>query len=206
MKKKYRIRKGSPAWYCQKYWKPAVVALVATLMVVATSAFSTEKEPVQPEVQETYKTCLETNYEAHSTTWDVPLDADLQLYIFEVSEQYGLEPELVLAVIGQESNYQSQKVGDDGESEGLMQIQKKWHSERMDKLGCYDLLDPYQNILVGVDYLAECINKGGLAWGLMAYNGGASYANAKTEQGVQTEYVEGVLMLYELLKGGELDV
>lgn len=132
---------------------------------------------------------------------DVPLDAGLQEYIWGVAEDYGLDPKLVIAVIGQESNYQIRKIGDDGESTGLMQVQEKWHKDRMKRLDCIDLLDPYDNVLVGIDYLAECIEKGGLKWGLMCYNGGPEYANAKAAQGITTEYVEGILYLYETMGG-----
>lgn len=36
-----------------------------------------------------------------------------------------------------------------------MQISSAWHQERMERLGVTDLKNPFGNILVGVDYLAE---------------------------------------------------
>lgn len=196
------IRENSLAWYAKKYWKPAVaVGLSVTLLGVGI-AFGCEKQPSQTELQPVPKTQSEANQVVGSVSWDVPLDEDLQLYIYELSERYNIEPELILAVIGQESNYNASTIGDNGNSYGLMQIHPTWHEERMTQYNVNDLLNPYENVLIGTDYLAECIGKGGLEWGLMCYNGGAEYANAKTEQGIVTEYVEGVMLLAELLKGG----
>ena len=200
-RKNYRLREGSIAWYCNKYWKPATAVLLSAALLTAITACTTEKTEKQAEVQEPRKTTSQAEFEPIKVLADVPLDADLQLHIFEVAEQYGLEPELVMAVIGQESNYRHCLTGDNGESYGLMQVMKSQHEERMDKLECTNLLNPYENVTVGVDYLAECIEKGGLEWGLMAYNGGFKYANEMTKQGVVSEYAEGVMMLTDLLKG-----
>ncbi len=196
-----RIREKSLAWYAKKYWKPvAAITVVAGLTIGATVAFAGEETTIRPKYQEYDKTRCEMHTASHRA-WDVPLDDDLQLYIFELSERYGIEPELILAVIGQESNYKADKIGDNGNSYGLMQVQPIWHEERMNTYNVTDLLNPYENVLIGVDYLAECIEKGGLEWGLMAYNGGASYANEKTKQGVVSEYAESVMLLAELLEG-----
>ena len=128
---------------------------------------------------------------------DVPLEAELQEFIFGVAEDYGLDGKLVMAVIGIESNYKADEIGDSGNAYGLMQVHPSQHSDRMArlKISKEELLDPYANVVVGVDYLAECIEKGGLEWGLMAYNGGPTYANEMTKQGIITEYAETVIYL-----------
>ena len=92
--------------------------------------------------------------------FDVPLSEDLQNHIFMVCESYGIDPTIVIAMIQRESNFVIDIVGDNGNSFGLMQIQPRWHSARMEKLGCTDLLNPYQNVNVGVNYLAELFEKG----------------------------------------------
>lgn len=128
------------------------------------------------------------------TYFDVPLDEDLQDYIFLTCLEYNVPPRIVFAMIWRESNYNPNCVGDSGNSLGLMQIQQRFHSERMKKLGCTDLRDPYQNILVGVDFLSELINRGkGLEWALMGYNGGASYANRKAAAGEVSKYAVSVM-------------
>lgn len=199
MKTRY-IREDSIAWYTKKYWKPVVVAVMGMSLIVSVIAFGETKNEEQVNVQEPVESLPISEYQAF-TPIDVPLDAELQEFIFGVAEDYGLEGELVMAVIGQESNYQHCALGDDGEAYGLMQIHPSQHGDRMERLKVSDLYDPYENVIVGVDYLAECIEEGGLEWGLHCYNGGAKYANALHEQGTISEYAEGVMTLAELLKG-----
>jgi hypothetical protein len=128
------------------------------------------------------------------TYFDVPLDEDLQDYIFMLCKENYIDPEIVIAMIWRESNFNPNCVGDNGNSLGLMQVQPRFHSERMERLGCTDLIDPYQNILVGVDFLSELMGRGEpIEWVLMAYNGGASYANRKAAAGEVSSYALRVL-------------
>lgn len=126
--------------------------------------------------------------------FDVPLSEDLQDHIFAECERYGIKPQIVFAMIERESRYRADVIGDNGNSYGLMQIQPKWHKARMNKLGCTNLLNPYQNVSVGIDLLGELVNRGkGMEWALMAYNGGPSYANKKMAAGTVSNYAKGVL-------------
>lgn len=126
--------------------------------------------------------------------YDVPLEDGLQSFIFGRCERHGIDPAIVFAMIGVESKFDREAIGDRGASYGLMQIQPKWHAERMERLGCDDLLDPYQNVEVGIDILAELVAMDrGLEWALMAYNGGYSYANAFVNRGEVSHYVSEVL-------------
>lgn len=135
--------------------------------------------------------------------FDVPLDHDLQDHIFTLCEENSLDPELIFAIIERESNYNASAKGDKGNSLGLMQIQPRWSEERMARLDCPDLLDPYQNVTVGIDILVEYFNRGeSIEWVLMAYNGGPSYANRKTEAGEISEYAQKVLAVMESLERG----
>lgn len=125
--------------------------------------------------------------------YDIPLDEDLQDYILEVCHDYGVNHLIVLGMIEKESTFGPNVIGDNGEAFGLMQVQPKWHQERMGRLGVTDILDPYQNVLVGVDYFAEMLSYDrGIAWALMAYNGGATYANELTNEGAFSSYVTDV--------------
>lgn len=126
------------------------------------------------------------------TYFDVPLEKELQDYIFDICDSYNVDPELIVSVIFHESSFRSEVIGtnDSGYSYGLMQIMPRWNQDRMDRLECQDLLDPYQNVLVGTDLIAEYIEKGrGVEWALMAYNGGPSYANRKASEGTVSVYV-----------------
>ena len=96
-----------------------------------------------------------------------------------MQEQYGIDPAIVFAIIERESEFNAAAIGDGGKSYGLMQVQPRWHEERMDKHGVTDLTNPYQNVSVGIDYLAELTNKydGNIEKALIAYNTGATGAH-----------------------------
>jgi soluble lytic murein transglycosylase-like protein len=82
-----------------------------------------------------------------------------------------------------------------------MQVQEQHHSDRMERKGVTDLMDPYGNFLVGCDYLAELIGKErGLEWALMAYNGGPTYANEMAKAGKTSQYAKDVLNYMNELK------
>ncbi len=133
--------------------------------------------------------------------YDVPLSAELQLHIKDLCNAYGVDMPLVLAVIGQESNYIASIVGDGGNSIGLMQIQPQYHQARMDKLGVMDLSDPYQNVEVGIDLLSELMGENkGTEWAVTAYNAGTEIADYNNAIGTRTEYAESVMMLREMIE------
>ena len=135
--------------------------------------------------------------------FDVPLDEELQDYIFELCEEHNIEPALVIAMIEKESNYNASAIGDKGNSLGLMQIQPRWNQDRMDILDCQNLLDPFQNVAVGIDLLDELFSKGNsVEWVLMAYNGGQSYANRKISNGEVSTYAKTVLSNSKNLERG----
>ena len=127
--------------------------------------------------------------------YDVPLEAELQLHIIQTCEEYHVDPAIVMAMIWRESRFHADSVGDGGNSLGLMQIQPRWHSGRMERLCCEDLLDPYQNVVVGIDYLAESIRRydGDVAKALVAYNQGHY-------NGTVTAYAKSVLEKAEELR------
>ena len=203
--KSYRIRKYSIAWYVQKTWKPVVmlasVGLIIGGMVVAQIALAAE-EPLEP--AEPVEIVVDELPEPE--TWDVPLEKDLQLFIADLCEEMSIEPELVLAMIEQESQWNPEAVGDGGRSFGLMQVQRWCHKDRMNRLGCDDLLDPYQNVLVGIDILAEKMAKYDTTGeALTAYNAGDSgaYKHYFSKGIYANDYAKQVLARAAELKGGD---
>lgn len=124
---------------------------------------------------------------------DIPLAAETQKLLYTACTETGVQYELALAVVRQETGFRN-ITGDGGDSIGYMQVQPRWHSDRMERLGVTNLADPYSNFLVGCDYLAEMIGKEkGVEWALMAYNGGPSYANNMAEDGKVSKYASDVL-------------
>ena len=174
-----------------------LVALLVILCAVAfpISAARGKEVPVSEaevtkEADTTHETAKATPEEAPELKhWDgIPLAAELQDYIVKKCEAVNIRPSVAFAMIYRESTYKADAIGDGGNSFGLMQIQPKWHYERMVKLNCTNLLNPYHNVTVGIDYLAELILRydGDTAKALVAYNRG-SYA------GTITEYADAVL-------------
>lgn len=109
--------------------------------------------------------------------WSITVEAEQsQLeewrdYIEIVAADYNICPELIEAVIERESSWRTDAVN--GTCIGLMQINPEYHAERMERLGVEDLLDPYDNILAGTDFLAELFREYGDIYAvLMYYNAG----------------------------------
>ena len=125
---------------------------------------------------------------------DIPMDAELQEWIYTYCTDRDISPAIVISIIEKESNYNSNAIGDEGNSFGLMQIYKSCHLDRIERLGITNLLDPKQNVQVGVDYLLELFRDDPEpAWVLNAYNGGRAYASRKEASGEDTEYAVDIL-------------
>ena len=183
----------------------ALVAALAVVVVVTIHATATLKgTPHEPTNEPTAAVLAEvappeqvpSNTIPPTILYDVPLDAKLQLHIIRVAESYGIDPAIIFAMCYRESTYNPSSIGDHGAAFGLMQIQPKWHSDRMARLGCTDLLDPYQNVIVGTDYLAEQLNRygGDMGKALVAYNAGHY-------KGTITRYATEVMAKAEELRG-----
>ena len=129
--------------------------------------------------------------------YDVPMEDKLQLFVARLCEEHHIDTAIVLGMAQRETNFDAEAIGDGGDSFGMWQVQPKWHQERMDKLGVSDLLDPYQNAAVAVDYLAEMLGwyDGDIAKALTAYNQG-SY------RGVVSDYAKAVIENSENIKKG----
>lgn len=143
--------------------------------------------------------------------YNVPLDHGLQCFIISLCEEHHIDPAVVVSMIRTESNYDIKAVGDNGKAFGLMQIQPKWHQDRMDKLGVTDLHNPYENVMVGVDYLHELLTDyygGNLEKALIAYNAGVVGANKLYfSQGIYSnKYSKSVLGEIEKLTEGMVTV
>lgn len=94
-------------------------------------------------------------------------------HIDKIAKRYGLNPDIVKALIEEESGWVASAEGDNGNSIGLMQIQECWHKERLTRLGITNLYDPEQNVTVGCDILSELLNKyGNYEDALSVYNSG----------------------------------
>ena len=154
-----------------------------------TTTAIVEVETVETVAEPAYKLC------------DIPLDEELQIWVFDYCKDKHISPYLIFAMCERESNYNADAVGDSGNSLGIMQIQPKWHQWRMDKMGLFDWMDATQNIMIGIDILLDLYSKNDdTAWVLMAYNGGVAYANRHCDAGNISEYAECIMVRAEELE------
>jgi hypothetical protein len=126
--------------------------------------------------------------------YKVTLSQEIQNVIFEECEKYNIPPSLIIAMIEKESDYRENLMGDNNNSYGLMQIQKKYYQDTMLSLGGTDLINPIDNVKTGIYIINNLIQKDkGIRWALMAYNGGESYANKKVNNGEVSNYAITIL-------------
>ena len=128
----------------------------------------------------------------------IPFTARFQNWIDKQCKEYEISTNVVMGVIKKESNFTIKAMGDNGEAYGLMQIQKKWHTKRMKKVNAVDLLNCYDNVHTGIDYLAEMYFANGCNWhkALMAYNGGQAYADRRCRNGLYSSDYSRKVMSY----------
>ena len=128
----------------------------------------------------------------------------VQVYLWSLCKQRNLDYYMVVALIEHESHYQYDALGDNGNSKGYMQIYEKWHKDRMAEEFCDDLLNPYGNIRVGLNFLDEIWSQYGNSGDnccLMVYNMGASTARNLWAQGqYSTTYSRGILARAQEIK------
>ena len=163
-----------------------------------STTIETDTEVIETEIpEEDYELTPEEKY----VVWrNVPLDAKLQYHIFTLCDEYEIQPEIVFALIKQESGFRDWVVGDKNQtyhSYGLMQIKKHYVKAEMKLLGCSDLLNPYDNTTVGIYILKTKIDRYeqlypgyGLECALRAYNKGSC---SGVKDALNARYVQDIL-------------
>lgn len=110
-------------------------------------------------------------------------------------------PELVEAIIEKESSWDPTAVN--GDCVGLMQVDQIIHWRRAQELNCLDLMDPYDNIRVGVSILEDLAERyEDPVAALMFYNAGYSdkLGIRAYENGVISSYASEILERSEELE------
>lgn len=93
--------------------------------------------------------------------------------IDDIAVRSGVDPNIVKAIIKEESGGNPSAIGDNGESIGLMQIQPKHHKKRMEELGIVSLFDPQENVILGCAILSDLYDQyGNYEDALSVYNSG----------------------------------
>lgn len=150
---------------------------------------------------------VEPEPEPEIDIYPVDLDADLQRYIIKTCKEYQINPSVVIAMCFYESSFNADAVGDNGEGMGLMGINPRWCWPEMEKLNCPDMKDPYQNVTVGIDILAQKMAKydGNPEMALMSYNAGDAGARRLWfDKGIySTTYSSNIMNMSFALDNGE---
>lgn len=198
-----------------------ILASIATLVIAPIASKAEKGDMTEPTTQAaTYTTEAETAAtepptapqptetevtEAAHTYFNCELLEDLQDYIFDLCEEKQIDPAIIIAMCFHESCYNASAIGDGGYSHGLMQVQPRFHQERMARLGCTNMLDPYQNVTVGIDFLDYLIDRynGNVEMALVAYNMGmgGAYSNCFSKGVYYSSYSRKVLATAEDLRG-----
>lgn len=128
------------------------------------------------------------------TPLDVPMEEDMQEFIYHLCHGYNIEFPFVMALIEHESSFQSDVVSATDDY-GLMQINWINHGWLNEKLGVTDLLNPYENVRSGVFILRKLFESyEDPALVLMAYNMGEGGASNLWSNGVyETDYSRSIM-------------
>ena len=109
-------------------------------------------------------------------------------YVSKYSQEYGVEEELVYAIIKAESNFESDAVSNKN-AQGLMQLMYSTAEEVAEKNGIElteeNILDPEININIGTKYISELLEKYEcMEVALAAYNAGSGNVDKWIKDGV----------------------
>lgn len=129
---------------------------------------------------------------------DTFIGSEIKNICEEVGEERNICPELLEAIIETESA--GVVTAKNGPCIGLMQVNQNFHTERMRRLGYYDLSDPRANVETGADYLVELFNKYEDIGTVMMIYGGVKDAVERAERGDVTGYVSKILNRSEELE------
>lgn len=160
---------------------------------------------IEPASLETIPYSVEASAEVVHNIQPLEGSAEIDSYAETISDFFGLDPYIIKALIFYESRYDKMAYNESTGATGLMQVDPKWHHDRMERLEVYTLFDPYGNILVGCDYLNELLEQtGDIKLALMMYNMNHTTAKNLYGKGIVSEYARNILTRAEKLRNGEI--
>ncbi len=142
--------------------------------------------------------------------YDIALPVDQQQYAYNICKRYGIEYELFLAMMFQESRFVATAFGGNN-SYGLCQIHITNHETLRAGLGINDYFDPYDNMTAGAYLLSTYLEAGrkrvpddpntAIVYGLNAYNmgEGAYYSLCYSKGIIDRDYSTSVINLRNTL-------
>lgn len=132
---------------------------------------------------------------------DVPLNEDVQEFIFYLSAGYNIDFTFTMALMQHESGFQADVISATDDY-GLMQINSCNHNYLKETIGVSDFLEPYSNIRSGMFILRKLFEKYETPEKvLMAYNMGEAGASKLWERGIyETNYSKAILQIQQQFK------
>lgn len=132
------------------------------------------------------------NNNSSSASTSMPTSMTYKEMVDAAASKYGTDPNLIAAVIEQESDWKATEKSSAG-AVGLMQLMPET-AESMG-LSADQRTDPLKNIMAGTKYLAGLINKYGEEKGVALYNtgeyGGGNYGYASSVESKKQAYASG---------------
>lgn len=183
-----------------------IVAVVLFLILVSFNLYTPEETralstvDIEPVIIQKEK-CISV-----VTYYDIPLDLNIQDYVMDECSKRNIDPELALAIMSVESDFQPDVISDTNDY-GIMQINAVNHQELEETLGINDFLNPYNSIQAGIYMLEQyqwCENETQM---LMCYNMGVSGAKQAWGKGIyETNYTKKVLETKKEIGGKKYEV
>lgn len=169
----------------------------AVVQMKNAAPFSFSTEDVSPSNEKIMIICVPAGNEPDQELADeqschsevIPLTYEEQDWLQAACKESDVPYALALGLIEKESNFRN-LIGDHGASAGYMQIQQKWHRDRMERLGVKDLLEPSGNFRVGCDFLAELYAR------YNDWNVALTVFNMGHDPGYITDYAKDVMENY----------
>lgn len=182
-----------PAQVVESNITPETKVIIIMIPFQSTVETYEEEIPIEPSIEEDL---IENETDEQVELVQVPKTftskETIDIFVEEIANKYKLDKGLIQSIIEKESKYNPD--AQNGQFKGLMQISAQWQKERMNRLGVTNLMDPYENILTGSDYLATLISEyQPVELALMVYNSGAKAAVEEYNTTGPSNYAKDIL-------------
>lgn len=171
-------------WTLSQWIAFGIGILIGCLIIAGVTWLTKDNSAEASEVPVPVVTEMTYEVEDDFIPLDVPMDEELQEFVYYSCKVNNLDFPFVMALIATESNFDTDVISGTNDF-GLMQINKINHEWLKETLGVTDILDPHQNIMSGI-YILSNLNKkyDDPSKVLMAYNMGEGGASRLWNQGI----------------------
>lgn len=135
--------------------------------------------------------CALTGTTVNASGKDTYIPKEVQEACIKYGEEYHICPELLMAMCEIESSGRANAVN--GSCKGVLQVNEKYHKDRMERLGVTDLYDIDSNVKVADDYLLELFEQNeDIYLVLMKYNMEHKKAEQLYEHDIYSKYAVSI--------------